>query len=297
MPRAKRRGRARAQRRFRRIIVAVDFSAGSSAALGRLRSLPLARSTSVHLVHVIAAPTLVPLAVARQMAGERLTGLVKQTRRRSAGARVTFEITSGRPADELVRIARQRRADLIVAGRRGAGGFPRLLLGSTAERLTRLSIAPLLLIADARPAYRRVLLPLDVTENVEPIVRAAMQLLPASARLDLLHVYWAFGEGYLRFGGASPKAIHAHRRMVRTQAEEGIEPILQSLAGAGFRATSILLNGDPRQVVPRVIRARKPDLIVIGNHGRNALSRALIGSAAREVLACAKCDVFLVPVA
>ena len=209
----------RGARRMRRIVAAVDFSEGSTVALGRLRTLPRGGSVALHLVHVVAVPTLTPLPMARELAGRELRKLMIQARRRFARARVTSEISSGRPADEIVRIARIRKADVIVAGRRGAGGFPRLLLGSTAERLVRLSPIPVLLVSRQSTAYKRVLMPLDVTENVTP-----------------------------------------------------------------------------RQIIPRVIRARRPDLVMIGNHGRTALGRALIGNAAREVLASTTCDLFLVPI-
>lgn len=282
--------------RMRRIVVAVDFSKGSSLALGRLRTLPRARSIAVHLVHVVAVPTLTPLPVARELAGHELRKLVIHAKRRFARARVTSEISNGRPADEIVRIARTRNAEVIVAGRRGVGGFPRLLLGSTAERLVRLSPIPVLLVSPQSTAYKRVLMPLDVTENVAPVLQAAIRLLPSTATIDLLHAYWAYGEGYLRFGGASKQTIANHRKMVREQAADRLAPIERMLNRARFSTAASLLHGDPRQIIPRVIRARKPDLVVIGNHGRNALSRALIGNAGREVLASTTCDLFLVPI-
>lgn len=265
-------------------------------ALGRLRTLPHAASLAVHLVHVVAVPTLTPLPVARDIARRELQKLVLLAKRRYPRTRVTSEISSGRPADEIVRIGRTRNAEVIVAGRRGAGGFPRLLLGSTAERLVRLSPIPVLLVSPQSAAYKRVLMPLDVTENVTPLIRSAIQLLPSATTIDLLHVYWAFGEGYLRFGGASKHVIANHRRMVREQAAEALTPVEQTLNRAGFRTSSTLLQGDPRQIIPRVMRARKPDLVIIGNHARNALGRALIGNAGRQILASAQCDLFLVPI-
>jgi len=140
-------------------------------------------------------------------------------------------------------------------------------------------------------------MPLDVTEDVSAIIHASLRLLPARRRLDLLHAYWAYGEGYLRLGGASERAVARHRAMVREQASERMGPIVRALTAADMRVSTRLLNGDPRRLVPRVMRATRPDLIAIGNHARNAVSRALLGSVASEVLKNAKCDVLLVPVA
>lgn len=276
--------------------MAVDFSEGASTALGRLRALPLASAPVIHLVHVVPVPTLTPLPVAKQIAKQQLDALVKQVKRRLRRARVTAEISSGRPADEIVRVAGERNAELIVAGRRGAGGFPRLMLGSTAERLVRLSPVPVLLVSVRSTPYKRALMPVDVADDAGPMVRAATRVLRAAASVDLLHVYWIYGAGYLRIGGASEAYIRSYGRRMREQAHDAIVPIAESLERGGFRVAVKLLNGDPRTIVERMLRATRPDLVVIGNHGRNALARALIGSVAAHVLRSATCDVLLVPI-
>lgn len=283
--------------RFKRIVVAIDFSAGAATTLVRLRALPLAATARLHLVHVIPVPTLAPLPTARQLANDEMEKLVRQAKRRFPRRRITTALSSGRPADEIARIARAERADLIVAGRRGAGGFPRLMLGSTAERLARLSSVPVLLVSDRPASYRRVTLALDVTEDVSAITKATLRLLPARRQIDVLHIYWVYGEGYLRLGGASDRTVARHSAMIRDQAAERLAPIVQSLTDAGMRASGRLMNGDPRRLVPRVVRTTKPDLVVLGNHARNAVSRALLGSVASEVLKSTARDVFLVPVA
>lgn len=48
---------------------------------------------------------------------------------------VDVRIVLGSPADEVVAFARDRKADLIVFGRRGFGRLKSLLLGSTSTRL------------------------------------------------------------------------------------------------------------------------------------------------------------------
>ncbi|MCC6623986.1 MAG: universal stress protein [Deltaproteobacteria bacterium] len=63
-------------------------------------------------------------------------------------AGVTFEgrLLVGRPADKLVELAREVGAELIAIGSHGRRGFERLLLGSVAERVLRLSDRPVLVI-------------------------------------------------------------------------------------------------------------------------------------------------------
>lgn len=282
--------------RFRRVVAAFDFSESSAATIARLRTAALATSPALHMVHVVAVPTLTPLPVARQLARAKLDALVKQVQRQFRRARVTSEISSGRPADEIVRIARERKAELIVAGRRGAGGFPRLMLGSTAERMVRLAPVPVLLVSGESTTWKRVIMPVDVTEDVSPLVDATVRLLPPATAIDLLHVYWVYGAGYLALGGASKSRIAAHRRSLRQQAEEAAGPIAAALRRAGLRPAAKLIEGDPRRVVERVLRAFDPGLVVIGNHAKNAVSRALLGSVAAQVLRSSARDIFLVPI-
>ena len=52
----------------------------------------------------------------------------------------------GDPAGRLVAICEANQADLLVIGRRGAGLAERVILGSTADRLTHLAPCPVLVV-------------------------------------------------------------------------------------------------------------------------------------------------------
>ena len=56
-------------------------------------------------------------------------------RLRSVGRRASASVAQGAPATELVRIANERAADLIVVGTRGRTGLRRLVLGSIARNV------------------------------------------------------------------------------------------------------------------------------------------------------------------
>ena len=66
-----------------------------------------------------------------------------------AGLTVSTELRDlkgGRVADAIVEDARAARCDLIVIGTHGRRGFQHALMGSDAERVTRESPVPVLLI-------------------------------------------------------------------------------------------------------------------------------------------------------
>ena len=62
----------------------------------------------------------------------------------SKPASVTVVGAHGLPADELIKAS--QGADMVVLGRRGAGGFARLLMGSVSDQVARYAHCPVLLI-------------------------------------------------------------------------------------------------------------------------------------------------------
>lgn len=57
---------------------------------------------------------------------------------------VTVTAVHGFPVEELIKAGRD--ADMIVLGSRGAGGFTRLLMGSTAGQVVQHSYSPVLIV-------------------------------------------------------------------------------------------------------------------------------------------------------
>ena len=49
------------------------------------------------------------------------------------------------------------------------------------------------------------------------------------------------------------------------------------------------------QVIARAVAEKRPDMLVLGTHGRSGLLRALIGSVTEEVLRSLNVDVLVVP--
>ena len=63
-----------------------------------------------------------------------------------AGLDVEDLVAHGEPAAEIVRVARERGADLIVISSHGRTGWGRILFGSTAEAVVRHAHCPVLVV-------------------------------------------------------------------------------------------------------------------------------------------------------
>src|SRR5262245_65791896 len=68
-----------------------------------------------------------------------------------ASDNISFEVATGKPAVEILRIAHDRPADVIVMSTHGLTGMRKLFFGSTTERVLRETSVPVLLT----PAHDR----------------------------------------------------------------------------------------------------------------------------------------------
>ncbi|HWR41256.1 MAG TPA: universal stress protein [Patescibacteria group bacterium] len=64
----------------------------------------------------------------------------------SPGLTINIRVREGHPVDEIIRCAQEEKADLIIVGNRGLGGFGQLLLGSVAHKLVTYSPIPVIVI-------------------------------------------------------------------------------------------------------------------------------------------------------
>jgi nucleotide-binding universal stress UspA family protein len=69
---------------------------------------------------------------------------------RQRGMKASWRVQVGVPFQEIVRIAKEERADMIVMGTHGRTGLNRALLGSVAERVVRLAPCPVLTVRQAK---------------------------------------------------------------------------------------------------------------------------------------------------
>jgi nucleotide-binding universal stress UspA family protein len=148
---------------FDRILCAVDFSEASLDAVAQ--ALDIAQEANAHLTLVHAVDTSV---VPREaiLAGtaefERLqASSVAEARSRlddlvPAGARAFCDVETivveGRPAPEVLRVATERQADLIVLGVHGRGALDRLVFGSVTQAVLHGAGCPVMVV---RPACER----------------------------------------------------------------------------------------------------------------------------------------------
>ena len=138
--------------KIEKILVPLDFSPASMEALDYAVSMAKQFHAAIHLVHVYppdeassvpgAGHLLLQSAETIERLNEELTGIHRK--HVPTFCPDNCHIRSGRPYEQIVRLAREIDADLIALSTRGHSGLKHLLLGSTAERVVRNAPCPVL---------------------------------------------------------------------------------------------------------------------------------------------------------
>lgn len=91
-------------------------------------------------------------------------------------------------------------------------------------------------------------------------------------------------------GGGIPSSYLALIDAARRAARRRLAALLEQARAAGARARARLVAGGPADEILKAGRGWRPDLIVIGTHGRGGVRRFLIGSVAEHVVRRASRD-------
>lgn len=131
--------------RFDRIVVPIDFSMHSDVALRHAAGLARLFEAEIHLIHVVhellqpdfyypSGSRTLSVEVLREKAAEKLEELAE---RHLDGQSVRHHVRVGRAAHEIVELAKELPADVIVISSHGLTGVPAMLLGSQTAFVVR----------------------------------------------------------------------------------------------------------------------------------------------------------------
>ncbi len=145
-------------RQDRQVVVGVDGSVGSTAALTFAFAEAAARHSELRAIYVFDAATLQTMATLPQAdllrlhvrAADTLHGLVTAHAEHSPNVEVCCEVLSGAPASTLTEAA--VGAELLVLGSRGHGDVATLMLGSTSHTVLHHATCPVAIIRTDRHA-------------------------------------------------------------------------------------------------------------------------------------------------
>jgi len=133
-----------------KVLVPIDFSEDSLEAVDIGLAL-VAEPAGLHVLHVLAEfqPSEPLLLLEAYESGLRRKHAAEKVRERLSDPRyqdVQIDVAVGDPGREIASFAELRRVELIIMPSHGRSGVSRLLIGSVAERVTRMAHCPVLVL-------------------------------------------------------------------------------------------------------------------------------------------------------
>jgi nucleotide-binding universal stress UspA family protein len=281
----------------KRILVATDFSELGRAAVTAALELAQASDAKIDVLHVytaLGAPEVegyagVPLP---QLEAHARTELARAADEVAAAGRLGESLLHfGEAAPRILLTAEERASDFIVLGSHGRRGLSRLVLGSTAEDVLRRAHVPVWVVKQApRAPTRTIGVAVDLGPESGHVVATAFELAQSleRARVHLLHAYPPvvvpneYGAGSVQY-----EALHQ-------QAQESLRDLASPYERLPTMGKCVVELGDPTTVILEQADELALDLLVLGTHGRQGLTRWVVGSVAESVLRQAHLPVLVV---
>jgi nucleotide-binding universal stress UspA family protein len=299
------------QLKIEKILVPLDFSPASVKALDYAVWLAQQFRAAIHLVNVYppdeasavpgARHLLFQSAEAIERLNEELTGIHRK--RVPTFRPENCHIRGGQPYQEIVRLAREIDADLIVLATRGHSALKRLLLGSTAERVVRNAPCPVLVARKQKQkskaatksfAIRAILVPTDFSQcSLAGTKYAASLARTLGATLRLFHAMYPY-TNYV-FVDRPGVRLSGLAEAVEETARQEMDALKQMDFLRDLTVQTEILPGPAVDEICASAGSPDVDLIVTSTHGRTGLKHALIGSVAEHVVRYAERPVLVFP--
>ena len=174
---------------IQRILIPVDFSETALLALEHAVFMAKLNKAEITLLHVIESITFTSAitdsfvvgtefeASIEKAASEKLKTLAEDIRKKS-GVTVKTVSKAGRIYMEVVNVAKEIDADLIIMGTHGVSGFREFLVGSNAYRVVSESPCPVISVQThtKKIGFKNIVLPIDDTFHSRQKVRYAQEI-------------------------------------------------------------------------------------------------------------------------
>jgi nucleotide-binding universal stress UspA family protein len=197
-------------------------------------------------------------------------------------------------ADEVLRLARQKKTDLMLFAAGQRHFLLEWLRPSCALRVMRRSRLPVLLVKpDTAKEYRKVVIATDFSPESVSAARTAFALAPA-AHFVFLHAWRLPDEGLMRELELRPRLIALYRERARAAAQERLRALAASFGERrGASVACAAVYGAPHRAVDDFARAHDADLVVIGRRVRQPLGWAGLFGAGVRMISRPPCDLLV----
>ncbi|QFU84386.1 universal stress protein [Natronorubrum aibiense] len=271
------------------ILLPFDNSEGAAEALHHTSEIAHRLDATIHILFV-ADTTRDSVTVVGDEVVDALVkkgdDIVKEAAKTldTLGVSYDTDVVQGNPAPQIVEYAEHYGYDLIVMPTHGREGLSRYLLGSTSEKVVRLSSVPVLSVRmqpdeQVTFPYKNILI---LTDGSPAVTRAANHGLSLAATLDsTVHILSVVNDVPHGLGLLSTSSDQT--------GEQAASKAVDNLASEAetYGITNIVHHvehGTPINVILEYIESHDIDTVVMGTTGKRGTERILLGSLAEKVV-------------
>jgi universal stress protein E len=278
------------------ILAATDFSTRSNRALRQAGLLAQGSNHQVALVHVVDDDQPRELVEMEKREAVRILAEQISVMPELREVQCRPMVVAGAPFAGILETAAAVAANLIVMGAHRKQLLRDIFIGTTIERVVRTGPFPVLMVNnEAQLRYKSVLAAVDMSPPSANALRVAGAVgVISGPRPTLLHGFQPMAKG--RFIGETDQATMDD--YVAGERQRAMDELIGFLVDNGLtnQGWSLRLEeGGPGEVISRAVSEMRPDLVILGTHGRSGLMKVLLGSVTEEALRTLNVDILAVP--
>ena len=284
------------------IIVGVDFSDASKAAIKEAGHIATLRKSWLNIVHIIEGEfferevdeKFITTEKLKKQAEAALSKFTLETLD-SPHPSMRFFVFIGHPYEELMNQAVSLKCDLIVLGSYGNRGKAGRV-GTTATRFVRQAPLPVLLVREGqRSPYQDIVVCYDFSDTSQRALDYAAEVADVhGARLHLLHVHVIYPNPYAMAYGNIPMRTADYQDEEITEfnkkLEDAMSTVQEKYPDLDTKVTT-LKGGSADIGIYDYLKDVNADLAVLGTRGRTGLRKLLLGTTAEHVIHKCPCSV------
>ena len=195
-----------------------------------------------------------------------------------------FVVARGHDCETIVAHARKDNATFIVMGTHRKTLLREHWFGTTVDQVIRYGDRPVLIVREKpfKP-YDNIMVAVDFSQPSRQALEFALLLFPG-ARFTVLHAWDVPFKGFLTDRQTAKQFAELHETDMTLFIESVLADFKSRFGELTCEITPLLGEGYPTRVVHTHVKEQKPDLVVVGTHGRSGFRQAMLGSIAQDLV-------------
>lgn len=292
------------EKKIEKILVGVDFSAGSKWAVIEALKLAQQQNAIVHMLHIVEESMTEALQTYSKLnkqqvidsVSERLESFCKPYM--NAQDRVFFDIRVGHSVKDFGNVCDQTSPDLVVLGAWGSQDDNRSAGATVKQIIQECKCDVLLMHPRDKDEFKDVLACIDFSDYDLPIVRAADQLcLAEDCSLEILHVFYPPWK-YRNLQDDKAVVVSAD---FETEYKAVLQGRLDALVPTNIHGvptfntkTTVLEHDKHSDGILQYLKSSNVDMVIIGARGQSRIESMILGRIAERIVTEAPCSVYIV---